>query len=450
MTVTPFDSALQGALLSDAEVAAQLDDAAQLRSMLRFEAALARVQGRLGVIPEAAAGRISEVAEAFAPDPASLAEATARDGIPVPALVAALRAAVGSPAADHLHWGATSQDVIDTALVLRLKPLLETFDGRLATLARNLAALAERHRRTLMVARTRGQQAVPTTFGLKAAVWLAPLLRARQRLDQLRPRLLLLSFGGAAGTLAALGDRGPAVAEALAEELGLGLPPLPWHVQRDGLAELAGWLSLVTGGLGKLGQDVALLAQSEVGEVREGGGPGHGGSSTMPNKANPVASEVLVTAARLNATLVSALHQALPQEQERGGPGWQLEWLTLPQMLVTAGCALRHALALSENLEVDPERMRRNLDASDGLVLAEAATFALAEHLPRPKAQALVKAACVEAKATGRHLVDLLAETTDAAVDWAKLRDPANYLGAAESFIDRVLAEFRKDEVPRS
>ena len=450
MTVTPFDSALQGALLSDAEVAARLDDAAQLRSMLRFEAALARVQGRLGVIPKAAASRISEVAESFAPDPASLAEATARDGIPVPALIAALRAAVGGLAADHLHWGATSQDVIDTALVLRLAPVLEILDRRLANLARSLAGLAERHRRTLMVARTRGQQAVPTTFGLKAAVWLAPLLRARQRLDQLRPRLLLLSFGGAAGTLAALGARGPAVAEALAEELGLGLPPLPWHVQRDGLAELAGWLALVTGGLGKLGQDVALLAQSEVGEVREGGGPGRGGSSTMPNKANPVASEVLVTAARLNATLISALHQALPQEQERGGPGWQLEWLTLPQMLVMTGCALRHALALTENLEVDPERMRRNLEASKGLVLAEAATFALAEHLPRPKAQALVKAACAEVKAGGRHLVDLLAETSDAPVDWARLRDPANHLGAAGTFIDRVLAEFRKDEVPRS
>ncbi|MDJ0944802.1 MAG: 3-carboxy-cis,cis-muconate cycloisomerase [Kiloniellales bacterium] len=445
MSVTPLDSALYGALLSDAEVAARLDDAAQLRSMLEFEAALARVQGRLGVIPADAAARISKVAESFAPHPADLAEATARDGIPVPALVAALRAAVGAPAAQHLHWGATSQDVIDTALVLRLKPVLEILDQRLANLTQTLAALAERHRRTLMVARTRGQQAVPTSFGLKAAVWLAPLLRARQRLDQLRPRLLLLSFGGAAGTLAALGDRGPAVAEALARELGLGLPPLPWHVQRDGLAELAGWLSLVTGSLGKLGQDVLLLAQGEVSELREGGGPGRGGSSTMPNKANPVASEVLVTAARLNATLVSALHQALPQEQERGGPGWQLEWLTLPQMLVTAGCALRHAADLIENLEVDPARMRRNLEASNGLVLAEAATFALAEHLPRPKAQELVKAACAEAKAGGRHLVDLLAESSDAPVDWAKLRDPANYLGAAETLIDCVLAEVGKD-----
>lgn len=441
MTVSPLDSELYGGLLSDGEVAALFSDAAQLNAMLRVEAALARVQGRLGVIPKAAAARISKVAESFAPEPASLAAATAEAGIPIPALVAALREAIGDPAANHLHWGATSQDIIDTALVLRLRTALEILEQRLIALSQSLAALADSHRRTFMVARTRGQQAVPTTFGLKAAVWLAPLLRSRERLDQLRPRLLLLSFGGAAGTLAALGDRGPAVAEALAQELGLGLPPLPWHVQRDGLAELAGWLSLVTGSLGKLGQDVLLLAQSEVGEVREGGAPGRGGSSTMPNKANPVASEVLVTAARYNATLLAGMHQALLQEQERGGPGWQLEWLTLPQMLVMTGCALRHAGNLLDNLEVDPARMRRNLDAANGLILAEAATFALAAHLPCPRAQALVKAACAEAKASGRHLIDLLAETSDAPVDWPKLRDPANYLGAAETFIDRVLAE---------
>ncbi len=446
MSVTPFDSALYGGLLSDPEVAAELDDAAQLRTMLRVEAALARVQGRLDVIPEAAADRISGVAESFVPDPASLAAATAEAGIPIPALVAALRDAIGGPAAHHVHWGATSQDIIDTALVLRLRSVLDILERRLIALSQSLAVLADSHRRTLMVARTRGQQAVPTSFGLKAAVWLAPLLRSRERLDQLRPRLLLLSFGGAAGTLAALGDRGLAVADALAQELGLGQPSLPWHVQRDGLAELAGWLSLVTGSLGKLGQDVLLLAQSEVGELREGGAPGRGGSSTMPNKANPVASEVLVTAARLNAALLAAMHQALPQEQERGGPGWQLEWLTLPQMLVMTGCALRQARGLVDTLEVDAVQMRRNLDASKGLVLAEAATFAVAEHLPRPQAQDLVKAACAQAEASGRHVIDLLAETCDAPVAWTKLRDPANYLGAAETFIDRVLADAKRSE----
>ena len=442
MTVSPLDSALHGGLFSEPEIAALFSDEAELRALLRVEAALARVQGRLDVIPAKAAKRISEVAETFAPDPTSLADGTAAAGIPIPALVAALRDAVGNEeAASFVHWGATSQDVIDSALVLRLEAALDLLEARLKAVSVVLAGLADGHRATLMVGRTRSQQAVPITFGLKAANWLAPLLRARQRLNQLRPRVLLLSFGGAAGTLAALGTRGPDVAEALAAELGLGLPPLPWHAQRDGIAELAGWLSLVTGGLGKLGQDVLLLAQSEVGELREGGAEGRGGSSTMPQKANPVSSEVLVTAARLNATLLSAIHQALPQEQERGGPGWQLEWLTLPQMVVMTGGALRQAQDLLENLEVDAERMRANLEASKGLVLAEAATFALAEHLPRPEAQALVKSACAEVRRNGRHLMEVLADSCEAPLDWVALSDPANALGAAEAFIDRVLAE---------
>ncbi len=445
MAISPLDSALHGRLFAEPEVSALFSDEAELRALLRVEGALARVQGRLGVIPAEAAKRISEVAETFTPDPSSLAEATAAAGVPIPALVAALRAATGDEAAAAFaHWGATSQDIVDTALVLRLQAALGLIEARLGAVSAALAGLADSHRATLIVGRTRSQQALPVTFGLKAANWLAPLLRARRRLDQLRPRLLLLSFGGAAGTLSALGARGPEVAEALAAELGLGLPPLPWHAQRDGMAELAGWLSLVTGSLGKLGQDVLLMAQSEVGEVREGGGEGRGGSSTMPQKANPVSSEVLVTAARFNAALLSALHQALPQEQERGGPGWQLEWLTLPQMVVMTGGALRQAETLLQNLEVDAGRMRANLEASNGLVLAEAASFALAEHLPRPEAQALVKAACAEVRRTGRHLMEVLADSCEAPLDWVALRDPAKALGATETFIDRVLAEQAK------
>lgn len=442
MTVSPLDSALYAGLFADSEVAAPFSDEAELRALLRVEAALARVQGRLGIIPAQAAEKIAKTAEAFAPEPKSLAEGIAADGIPIPALVAALRESVGEgEAASYVHWGATSQDIIDTALVLRLQTALGLLEARLADVAAALAALADAHRATVMVGRTRAQQAVPITFGLKAAVWLAPLLRARQRLAQLRPRVLVLSFGGAAGNLAALGTRGPEVAEALAAELELGLPPLPWHVQRDGIAELAGWLSLVTGSLGKLGQDVILMAQSEIGEVREGGKPGRGGSSTMPQKANPVSGEVLITAARLTAALLSAVHQAIPQEQERGGPGWQLEWLTLPQMVVMTGGALRQAGTLLRNLEVDAERMRANLEASNGLVLAEAAGFALAEHLPRAEAVALVKAACVETRRSGRHLMDVLAESTDVSLDWVALAEPANHLGVAEAFIDAVLAE---------
>ena len=326
---------------------------------------------------------------------------------------------------------------MDTGLVLRLRDALALLTGRLDAMIAALAAQAEAHRGVVMAARTRAQQATPTTFGLKIATWLAPLIRHRERLSELRPRLLVVQFGGASGTLAALGDMGIRVMEALAAELDLAAPPLPWHTQRDGLAELAGWLSLVSASLGKIGGDLTLLAQSEVGEVRAGAA---GGSSTMPQKANPVGAETLVALARFNAGLLSVLHQAVPQSQERDGVGWTLEWLTLPQMAVATGAALRHAQALLESLEVDAARMRANLEAANGLILAESASFALAGHMPGPEAQALVKAACAEAAAAGRHLIDLLAERTDAPVDWQALRDPAAYLGDSDVLIDRVLA----------
>ena len=437
MTVSPFDSAIHGALFADPETAAGFSDAAQVRAMLEVEAALARVQGRLGVIPADAARRIAAAAAELSFDPAALGPGTASAGVPVPALVAALRDGLDCEAAHYLHWGATSQDIVDSGLVLRLRGVLDHLEARLTALIDQLAALAEAHRTSVMAARTRSQQATPTTFGLKAAGWLAPLLRHEERLVELRRRLLVVQFGGAAGTLAALGERGPEVAEALAAELGLAAPVLPWHSQRDTIAELAGWLSLVTGSLGKFGQDLVLLAQSEVGEVRLGPG---GGSSTMPQKANPVAAETLVALARLNAGLLASVHQAMIQEQERGGAGWSLEWLTLPQMAVAAGAALRHAGRLADSLEVDGRRMVRNLDAGNGLVLAEAASFALAAHMPRTRAQDLVKAACAEAAASGRHLMDVLAARSDAPLDWQALKDPAGYLGAADAFIDRVLA----------
>ncbi|MFC3226303.1 3-carboxy-cis,cis-muconate cycloisomerase [Marinibaculum pumilum] len=443
MGLTPLDSTLTGSLLSDPDSVALLDDRAAVAAMLRVEAALAVAQGRLGLIPANAADRIAAVVPGLDLDPATLAEGSADAGVPVPALVAQLRAAVGGEAAAHVHFGATSQDIVDTGLVLRLRDLLDLFDGRLAALISALAGLADRHRTTVMAGRTRTQQAVPVSFGLKAAGWLLPLVRQRTRLAELRPRLLLLQFGGAAGTLAALQDRGPAVAAALAEELDLGLPAMPWHAQRDGPAELAGWLSLTTGALGKFGQDAMLLAQSEVAEMRESGDAGRGGSSTMPQKANPVSAEALVALARFNAGMVGQMHQALVHAQERDGAAWQQEWLALPQMLVAAGAALRHAAAMAEGLQVDADRMRATLDASNGLLLAEAASFALAAHMPRPQAQDLVKRASLTALAEDRHLMDLLAGMTDAPVDWQALKDPAGYLGAADSFIDGALAASR-------
>jgi len=441
MAVSALDSILHGGLLSDPEAAALFADAAEAQAMLDFEAALARAEARCGIVPEKAAEAIAASAQGLEPDLESLGAEEARSGVSVPALIAELRRAAGGEAGQYVHWGATSQDAIDTALVLRLRSLCDLLDHRLTVLAGALAGQAEAHRGTVMAGRTRSQQATPTTFGLKAAGWLAPLVRHRARLAELRPRLLVVQFGGAAGTLAALGQDGVAVMKALAEELGLDCPPMPWHGQRDAVGELAGWLALVTGTLGKMGQDLVLLAQTEVGEVRAGEG---GGSSTMPHKSNPVAAEMLVALARLNAVLVGAIHQAAIQEHERGGPGWTVEWAVLPQMAVATAAALRHAETLARTVEVDAERMAANLEASNGLVLAEAASFALAAHMPRAQAQAMVKEAAAEAAAAGRHLMDVLAsKNLGAPVEWEALRDPAAYLGSADVLVDSVLRAAR-------
>ncbi len=442
MSVTPFDSAILGPLLSDPELAALLDDRAQIRAMLAFEAALARAEARVGVIPAAAAEAIGEVAETLEIDPAVLAEGTARDGIPVPALVAALRravgaGAVGAAAAPYVHWGATTQDAMDTGLVLRLERALDIMEDRLDLLAGRLAELADAERHTPMLARTRGQQATPTCFGLKAAGWLAPLQRHLDRLEELAERFGVLSFGGAAGNLSALGGNGPAVEAALAAELDLAVPAMPWHSQRDSVIELGCWLGLVAGSLGKMAGDILLLCQNEVGELRETGEGG--GSSTLPQKQNPVRAEAVAALARHAAGLAGQLQQAAFHNHERDGVAWQLEWLVLPQLVMATGAALRQALELLDGLEIDRARMRANIEATDGLAFAEAASFALAAHMPRPEAQALVKAACRTVLDEGGQLIELLAETCDAPVDWEALSDPESQLGAAEAFIDRVL-----------
>ncbi len=436
MTTSPFDSAVLGPLIGDPAMAALLADDAQIRALLTVEAALARVQGRLGVIPADAAARIAEVAQCLEPDLAAIGAGTAQDGVPIPALVKALRAGVGKRAAPCVHWGATSQDIIDTALVLRLKDALDLLSARLEEVIAALTAKAREHSGLVMAARTRSQVATPMTFGLKVATWLAPLKRHRDRLAQLRPRLEVVQFGGAAGTLAALGDHGIAVMEGLAAELGLTAPPLPWHGQTDTIAEMGGWLSLVTGSLGKMGEDIVLLGQSEVGEVGGGGG----GSSTMPNKSNPIAAETLVALARFNAGMVGTLHQSLIQRHERDGAAWPLTWLALPPMLMATAGALAHAAKLSVALEPDAARMAENLEASHGLVLAEAATFLLAAHMPRPQAQELVAACCKEATASGRHLFDILAGRADAPIDWRAEKDPARHVGAAEALVKRLIS----------
>ena len=430
-------------LFTDVEVAAIFAEGRYVAEMLAVEAALATVEARLGVIPAESGKVIAERIASFRPDLGLIRSRLGDDGVPVIELVRQLREHVGGAAAGDVHFGATTQDIMDTALVLQMRAALAALEKTLDRVIDNLATMARRYRESVMPGRTHSQQAVPIPFGLKAAAWLAPLLRHRTRLAEIRPRVLAVQLGGAAGTLEPLGDRGMEVADALAAELRLSAPPLPWHTQRDALAEVAGWLSLVTGSLAKMAQDVILLAQTEIGEVRETAEEGRGGSSTMPQKVNPVVSEQIVAAARVNAALLGAMHQALIQEHERATSGWQMEWWTLPRMFELTAAALRKAELLSREIDVDEARMRHNVSASNGLMLAETVTFALSRTMSRTAAKSLVTAACRTARTENRHLVDVVRGQTSAPLDWEALKDEAAHFGSAQAFIDRVLAEAR-------
>ncbi|MFN8444274.1 MAG: 3-carboxy-cis,cis-muconate cycloisomerase [Caldilineaceae bacterium] len=440
MSFSPSDSKLFGSLFADPVLTELFADERFVGYLLQVEGALALIQARLGLIPAAASKQIVESTKTLPIDWPRLQNATEQSGFPIIELINQLRKAAGNEAANYVHWGATTQDIMDTALILQLRDALALLESKLELVVRNLAKLADQHRHTLMAGRTHSQQALPITFGLKAAGWLAPLLRHRERLHQLKARLLVVEFGGAAGTLAALGDQGLAVMEGVAAELQLSVPSMPWHTQRDNLAELAGWLSLLSGSLAKMAQDIILMTQSEVSELSESADRSRGGSSTMPQKSNPIVSELIVAAARANATLLSAMHHALIQEHERGTHGWQLEWLTLPQMMAHSATALNKALFLSEQLAVDVEQMSKNVEASHGLMLAEAVSFALADKMDRSEAKHLIAEAVQIAMREKRHLVDVARERVNVEIDWDDLRDEANYLGATQRLIDQVLA----------
>ncbi|WP_181820382.1 lyase family protein [Paracoccus versutus] len=418
---------LFGQLYGDGEMAAILSDRAAIRAMLRVEVALARAQADLGAIPAAAAEAIAKAAEALDPDPAGLAAAVALAGIAAQPVVAALKSAAGEAGA-FAHYGATSQDVVDTALALQLEAALELLAARLDRLEALLAQKAADHADLPIPARTRHQIAAPTTLGAKIAVWHGTAVRNRQRLDQLRPRLLLVSLHGAAGTEAALAGHGPALRASMAAALGLGVPDGPWHAARDGIAELAGWLSLVTGGLGKMGLDLVQLGQSEIAELAAGSG---GGSSTMPQKQNPVAAEALVTLARLNAGDLAGMHQALVHAQERDGIALGLEWNLLPGMLERAAAALRIGCALAETLAPRPDGIAATFAADRGRMAAEAAGFLLAEAMPRAEALRIVAQALAQvAGGEAPTLADALAQLAPGR-DWAKALRPENLTGAA-------------------
>lgn len=441
MLFSPADSKIFAPLFSDPEVEPIWSDEAFVRQMLAVEAALAKVQGESGIIPAGAAEKIAEAAADLKIDYPAMQARIEKVGVPVIELVRQLRNEVGEGAADYVHWGATTQDIMDTARVLQIRVSLVELEKRLDNVVRQLASLADKHRHTLMAGRTHSQQALPIPFGLKVAGWLAPLVRHRKRLAEMRPRLLVVQFGGAAGTLAALGEGGTAVQEALAAELNLDVPPMSWHTQRDGFAELASWLSLVSGSLAKMAQDLILMAQSEVGEVRESADPKRGGSSTMPQKSNPITSELIIAAARTNASLLAAMHQAQIQEHERATHGWQMEWLALPQMVGLTAVSLKKAGFVIENLVVNVAQMGRNVAGSKGLMMAEAVTFALVpDYMSRTEAKRVVREACLRAIEDGRHLVDVLQEAVALPLDWERLRDESTYFGTADDFIDRVLA----------
>lgn len=351
MSASPFDHPFLSGLLGDAVVAEHFTAQADIAAMVRFEIALAQAEAVEGVIGAEAANAIGQVLSGFEPDMAALDRGVARDGVVIPELVKAIRGAIGKPHGDKVHFGATSQDAIDTSLALRLGKVLAVFEDRLTSLIDLLADLEAAQGGVEVMAHTRMQAAIPVIAARKIVSWRLPLERHLEWLEAVRRDVLVLTFGGAAGTLEKLGDKGPAVRARLAEALGLRDVGHPRHSERDGQAALANWLSLVTGSLGKMGQDIALMAQNEVGEVKLASG---GGSSAMPHKQNPVGAEVLVTLGRFNATLLAGMHQSLVHENERSGAAWTLEWMLLPQMAVATGAALRNAMVLLDGLQFLP------------------------------------------------------------------------------------------------
>ena len=433
-------------------------DRARIQSMLEFEAALAHAEARVGVIPASAAAPIAAKCRTNLFDFSALAQTAAQAGnlaIPLVKQLTALVAAEDKESARFVHWGATSQDTIDTGFVLQARRALELTTAELGRFSEILAQLAQQHRDTILPARTWMQQALPTTLGLRVAGWLDAVDRHRTRLGEAQGRALVLQFGGAVGTLAALGNKGMAVAKALGKELKLVVPPLPWHSHRDRMAEIATTLGLCAGTLGKIARDLSLEAQTEVGEVFEPGAPGRGGSSTMPHKRNPVTAAVVLAAATQVPGLVSTMLAAMVQEQERGLGGWHAEWETLPEIITLIAGALHHLAATVERLDVDTERMCVNLEVTRGLIFAEAVQMVLGEQMGRLEAHQLVEAACKRAQEQKRHLREVLAEEPKVKQhldkrELERLFDPAGYLGVAGELIDRVLQAHSSVRAPAS
>jgi 3-carboxy-cis,cis-muconate cycloisomerase len=450
MAIGVLDSAIFADMFGTPAMRRIFGDEAFLNRCAEVEAALARAQGGLGIIPAEAGEAITRVASALSSgcrtlDLARLKKETETVGYPILPLVRQLAEWAGD-SGRYIHWGATTQDIMDTAVVLQIRAGLALLEDDLTTIRSHLAELARRYRDTPMAGRTHLQHALPITFGFKAAVWLSALDRHADRLKELRPRVLLAQFGGAAGTLASLGDGGKSVETRteFARELALGDPPITWHVTRDGIAETVQMLALLLGSLGKIALDVMLMSATEFGEAAEPFVAGRGSSSTMPQKRNPISCELILAAAKVLRQQAGLVLDAMVTDFERATGPWHVEWVALPEAFGYAAGALNQARFMLGGLIVDSDRMARNLGMTHGLIVAEAVMMGLAPHTGRNEAHDLVYDACRAAIETDRPLLDVLLETPAVAGPLGPerlrtLTDPANYLGAAREMVDRVL-----------
>jgi len=445
MPSTIIDSAIFGDIFSTPAMRRVWSDENRTAKYLQIESALAKVQGQLGLIPAEAATEIIRVCAIEHIDMVKLKAQTERIGYPVLGVVSQINALCRDKLGEFCHWGATTQDITDTATVLQVREALEIVEADLIALGQGLAKLAREHRDTPMIGRSNLQQAVPVTFGYKMAGLLAAVQRHLERLAQLRPRALTGEFAGAAGTLASLAHGAMETQEGLMRELGLAQPVIAWHTVRDSIAEVGTFLGLVGGTLGKLSMDVKLMMQTEVGEVYEPFAHGRGSSSTMPQKRNPIASCYIHAAISVVRQHAAAMLDAMVADHERSTGPWEIEWIVLPESFCLLAGALAQARAIVDGLEVDTQRMRSNLDMTNGLVVSEAVMMGLAPYIGREYAHDLVYDICREALRVNRPLLDLLAEhpqinrhVTREAL--ARMCDPVNYLGQSGLMVDRVLS----------
>jgi 3-carboxy-cis,cis-muconate cycloisomerase len=443
MPSTVFDSAIYRDFFGTPAMRAVWSDEALVARYVEVEVALAKAEARVGLIPADAAKEIAAKADASKLDLGKLKAETDIVGYPIIGIVHQMAKQCGE-AGRYVHWGATTQDIMDSATVLQLRAALDIIDDELHAVARALESLAAKHRDTVMAGRTHMQHALPVTFGYKAAVWLSSVRRDKQRLAELRKRLLVVQFSGAAGTLASLGGDGLKVQAALAEELGLAQPDITWHAARDAIAEVGSALAILAGGLAKIATDVMLMMQTEVAEAFEPFVKGRGGSSTMPQKRNPISCEMILAIAKAVRSDAGLLLDAMAADHERATGPWHLEWIALPRAFIGTAGALDQARFMLEGLIVDGDRMRRNLDITGGLIVAEAAMMALAPHTGRGAAHDIVYDCCREALSNGTTLVTQLEKRADVTqhldrAALARVVDPAQYLGTAREMVDRML-----------